>query len=151
MFLCKLEEIYTHKLGLQNMLVSAEKYPIVYYSSSFNILPTFDSFRNSRICLTVQTGWFCKTVVVWKIFHLKYCVAGHSAMTWWLDSSSSRHSLQEWGSLILFCMFLCLFSLLCPVRNCIIRLRFSLFSPNSFLLLIWSGFWNHILICLACW
>ena len=61
-----------------------------------------------------------------KTSDLWICIAGHSAITWNDDSSSSRQSLQEWKSRTPSRMFLCLFNLLCPLMNCTILLRLSL-------------------------
>ena len=82
--------------------------------------PTGDSFKNLTTWLTVQSGWSGSGLGMGssKTLVLTDCVAGHSAITWKEDSSSSKQSLQEYESFTPFWMFLCLFSLLCPVRNC---------------------------------
>ena len=106
---------------------------LTYNQSWSSKSPTDDSFKNLTTWLIVQSGGSVRAIGEGssKTLVLTDFVAGHSAITWKEDSSSSKHSLQEWGSSTLFCRFLCLFSLLCPVRNCTNLLRLFLTVPCS--------------------
>ena len=64
------------------------------------MLPTDESFKNPITWLTVQSGGSGRFLGIGssKTFVLMDCVAGHSAITWKEDSSSSKQSLQEYES-----------------------------------------------------
>ena len=78
------------------ILIFTEKSTDLYQFCS-SILPIDDSFRNLATWLTLQSGGFGRVEGVGrsKIFVLKNWVAGHSAITWNENSSSSKQSLQE--------------------------------------------------------
>ena len=71
--------------------------------------PIGDSFKNLITWLTVHSGGSGRRVGTEssKTLVLIDWVAGHSAFTWKDDSSSSRQSLQEWGSFTPVCKLMC--------------------------------------------
>ena len=62
-----------------------------------SILPTDDSFKKLITWMTVHSGGLGRVVGMGssKTLLLMDCVAGHSAIMWKEDSSSSKQSLQE--------------------------------------------------------
>ena len=66
-----------------------------------SISPTGEIFRNFSTCVTVHSGGLGSFLLpcVLKTLDLCVCIAGHSAITWKEDSSSSSHKKRINGSL----------------------------------------------------